>query len=212
MKKSFILALLVLISGCSSYMALPMDTSRLAQNRMKKQVKKGLIIAAEDYSNPRISRRYFYRDILGLGYIPIYICVGNHSDYEFTIRTKDILFRFEDGTPAQAASVKEVIDRAQASKFGAILAFPLAILPGILIWNSISSANDQLDQDYSLKAFRDSHILENDNIFGFLFFKIPRGKSGKSIKDATLEIKASKKAAKGEMAETIKFIVSIDPQ
>src|SRR5687767_15323671 len=102
-KTIFFLCLLVLSTGCASYLSLPKDTERLAHNRIKKQEQKGLVIAAEDYSEPRKCRRYFYRDLLLEGYIPIYICIGNNGDYEFTIRRENVIFRYEDGTQAKAA-------------------------------------------------------------------------------------------------------------
>jgi len=207
------LGLLMLASflvSCASYIALPKDTTRFAHNRIKKQEKSGLILAAEDYSEYSKCRRYFYRDLLNMGYIPIYLCIGNHSEYEFTIRTENIIFRFEDGTQAQVVSFKEVIDQSQGSHAPAILAFPFGIIPAFLVWSSISDANDELDQDYSQKAFRDSHVLKGDNLFGFLFFKVPDGKQITSLKDATLEIKAYRKATQDKMAETISSVVSID--
>lgn len=207
-----VISTMILFIGCASYISLPKDTNRLAHNRIKKQDKAGLILAAEDYSESRKCYRYFYRDLLDMGYIPIYLCVGNQSDkgYEFTIRTENITFRFEDGTQAQAVNVKDVIDDSQSSPAVAALAFPLGILPAFLIGGSISQANDELDQDYSQKAFRDSHVLKGDNLFGFLFFKVPSGKNITTLKDATLEVKAAQKAAQGEMAETISCVVSIE--
>lgn len=209
----FLMLLVFFFVGCASYIALPKDDTRFAHNRIKKQEKTGLILAAEDYSEYRKCRRYFYRDLLDAGYIPIYLCIGNKSTdgREFTIRTENIVFRFEDGSQAQAANVKDVIDESQSSPAVGILAFPLGIFPAFLIAGSISQANDELDQDYSQKAFRDSHIAPGDNLFGFLFFKVPEGKEITSIKDATLEIKAARKAVGGgDMAETVSCVVSIE--
>ncbi len=184
MKYIFLLCFAILFSGCSSYIALPKDTSRAAHNRIKKQVKDGLIVAAEDYSEYRRARRYFYRDLLDIGYIPIYICIGNQSESEFTVRKEKITLILEDGTQAIAADVKEVIDNA--------------------------GGNDALDQDYSQKAFRDSHVRKEDNLFGFLFFKAPTLKKSFSLKSATLQVLADKKAEPGQQGETLKFLVSID--
>ena len=212
--KRCLLFLLIALVGCASYIALPLDTMvrkpRMAHNKIKKQEKKGLIIAAEDYSEYRKCRRYFYRDLLSMGYIPIYLCMGNHSDFEFTVRRENIIFRLEDGTEAKAVDAKEVIDDAQSSPGKSLFAFPLGIIPVFLIWGSISSANDQLDQDYSQKAFRDTHLIKGDDLVGFLFFKVPEGKKIQSVKDATLEVNATKKAGQGELAETLQFIVSIE--
>ncbi len=210
MKKLIGLLVILSLVGCASYIALPKDTTRLAHNRIKKQEKSGLILAAEDYSESSKCYRYFYRNLLDMGYLPVYVCVGNQSDYEFTIRNENIIYRFEDGTQAQAVSFKEIIDASQSSPAASILLFPFGIIPTFLSWNSIENANDQLDQDYSQKAFRDCHVLKGDNLFGFMFFKVPDGKKVVSTKDSTLEIKAAKKAAKGEMAETISLIVSVD--
>ncbi|NUM34330.1 MAG: hypothetical protein HUU50_07290 [Candidatus Brocadiae bacterium] len=184
MKFIFLLCFIILFSACSSYIALPKDTSRAAHNRIKKQVKEGLIVAAEDYSEYRRARRYFYRDLLDLGYIPIYICIGNQSQSEFTVRKANITLILEDGTEATAADVKEVIDEA--------------------------GGNDALDQDYSQKAFRDSHIRHGDNLFGFLFFKAPKQRKAFSMKSATLQVLADRKAEPGQQGETFKFLVSID--
>ena len=62
MHKTLLACLIFLTAGCAYYIALPNDTSRLAHNRIKKQEKKGLIIAAEDYSEYRKCYRYFYTD------------------------------------------------------------------------------------------------------------------------------------------------------
>ena len=212
MKYIFLLCLAYLFSGCASYIALPQDTTRAAHNRIKKQVKEGLIVAAEDYSEYRRARRYFYRDMVDLGYIPIYVCIGNQSESEFTVRNEKITLRFEDGTEAKAADFKEVIDRAQLSGGTAFFGFLLGIAPGFFMLSSINNANDALDQDYSKKAFRDSHIRRGDNLFGFLFFKAPARKRIASLKDATLEVNADKKAEPGQQGETFKFLVSIDAE
>ena len=213
MKRLLILSFLcTIISSCASYIALPKDTTRFPHNRIKKQVKKGLIIATEDYSSARKSYRYFYRDIFDSGYIPLYICIGNKGKYEFAIRRKNITLRFEDGKAVKAADFKKVIDDSKQSHAPAILSFPLGIIPAFLIGHSITEANDKLDQDYSQKAFHDSYVLKGDNLFGFLFFEVPQGKTRDSLKDATLEVNAIKKATSGELAETLKFIVSIEQE
>jgi len=213
MKKIIGLIVALSLVSCASYIALPKDTTRFAHNRIKKQEQKGLILAAEDYSESSKCRRYFYRDLLDLGYIPVYVCIGNQDDYEFSIRSENIVFRFEDGSQAQPVSFKEVIEQSQDSHALSVLLFPLGILPGILSWGSISDANDELDQDYSQKAFRDCHVVKDDHLFGFMFFKVPEGKKVTFIKDATLEIKAAKKASKKDsrdQAEIVNFVVSVD--
>lgn len=216
MKIIFLLLFGLLFSGCSYYytaLDLDCDTTnypRFAHNRIKKQDKDGLVVAAEDFSNKDKSKRYFYRNLLSMGYIPIYLCLDNRGTAEFTIRAENIIYRFEDGTEAPAANFKDVIDDAQYSYAGAIPLFLFAIWPGITAVKEISEANDKLDQDYSQKAFRNIHLMPEDHIFGFLFFKMPKGQGASSLKEGTLEVKADKKASQGEMAATIKLTVAID--
>jgi len=183
MKHILLLCIAILFSGCGDYIALPKDTTRSAHNRIKKQVKDGLIIAAEDYSEYRRCRRYFYRDLLDLGYIPIYICLGNQSESEFIVRKEKIRLLLEDTTELSAVDVKEVIDEAGGS--------------------------DELDQDYSQKAFYDSYIRRGDNLFGFLFFKVP-GQKKISLQGSSLQVIADKKAEAGQQGETLKVLVIVD--
>jgi len=189
-----------------------LDTARSSHNRINSQEQKGLVLAAEDYSAPEKCQRYFKRDLLDLGYIPIYLAISNRSEYEFTIRREEIIFQFEDGMEAQAVPVQEVINAAYFSPAPALLAMPFGVIPGIALWLQIDHANQKLDQDYSEKIFKDIHIQQHDKMFGFIFFKVPVGRkaTSKLMKDASIEVLVSKKAVGNEMAEIFNFILSIE--
>ena len=198
----------LLVSSCASYRAYEKDESRPAPRRLKKKDLKGLIIAAEDYSPEKKSTRYFDRDLRSLGYVPIYICLYNSTDYEFTIKKGNITFRYEDTTEAKVVDVEEVIAEAQSSPAIALVTFPF-LIPPFFIWSSISDANYDLEKDYNAKAFHGCNLIKDEKLFGFIFVKIPEDKGGASIKDSLLEIEVIKKAKKGEMAEPLTCKLSV---
>lgn len=212
----FYLLLSLFLVGCFSYHALPSDTSRAAHNRINCQEQKKLVIAAEDYSASEKSQRYFQRDLLELGYIPIYISISNISqDSEFTLKQENAVFQFEDGMEAYRVPVQQVMDDAYHSKTAAAIAMPFGIIPGVVLWLWTDHVNSQLDQDYSGKAFRDFHILPGERKFGFIFFQVPFGIgkiTSKEIKDGSIEFLVFKKASSTEMAEVFNFFVSIEPK
>lgn len=214
MKRILLLLLLLASIGCASYRVFDSDRRRPAWMRINNREQKGLYIAAEDYSNPKKSIKYFGRDLHSMGYIPIYLCIGNRQDYEFTVEAKDIVFKYENGVEAKSVKVEEVVEDAQSAPGVALLAFPLLIFPVVFIWDSIEEANFELDKDYTNKAFYDSYIEKDDELYGFIFFKIPEGQEDTTLQDARLELKVTKKAnaAKKEMAEELEFIVSISQE
>lgn len=207
----------ILIAGCVSYHPLPKDMSRAAHNRINCQEQRGLVIAAEDYSSPEKCQRYFQKDLLSLGYIPVYIAVSNTSqDGEFTLRQENIIFQFENGMEAFPVPVQQVIDEAYYSKVPSAVAMLCGIIPGVVLWLWTDHVNEQLDQDYSHKNFFDCHILPQERKFGFVFFQIPVGLTKnfnpKQIKDGSVEILAFKKGTGTNMAEVFNFLVSIEPK
>lgn len=214
MRRWGLLGVLLIISSCASYRVFDNDTRRPAWTRINKSEQKGLAIAAEDYSHWKKSEKYFARDLFNMGYIPVYVCIGNSKDYEFTVQTSDIVFRYENGAEAKSVKVEEVVENAKSSPAISIPAFLFLIFPGALIWDAISEANFELDKDYTQKSFYDCHIKKDDELYGFVFFKIPEGQENTSVKDANLKIRVIKKASleKKEAAEDLDFIVSILPE
>jgi hypothetical protein len=211
-EKLWLLSLILLLCSCASYQAFPTDTSRPAGTRIAKSEQKGLVIAAEDYSDTEKCEKYFCRDLHGEGYIPIFVCLENRGEYEFTLRLENIILRYEDGTEAKAVDVDKVIRDVQSSPANALFALPLCIIPTFFIWPSITEANYQLDMDYTQKALHNSHITSNNSqIFGFAFFQIPRGREATSLQGASLELTVVKKASaeRQELAESLNFTVSI---
>ena len=212
MRIAIIVTLLALLAGCACYDALDMDTLRSAHNRIRSKEIKGLVLAAEDYSAPAKCLRYFQRDLLELGYIPIFLSICSHSDYEFSLRRNNMILVLEDGLQAQSVEVKEVVPLVQSTPANALFSLPLAIFPAIFLWDSIEKANAKLDRDYWQKMFRDSHVRKGDKVYGFLIFRAPPGKivTAESMANATLEVAAVQKAAEGKMGEVVKFVLSIE--
>jgi hypothetical protein len=145
---------LVILTGCASYNAAPLDSLLSEAIHLPSSEKNNdIIVTAKSYDR-RDCKRYLGRDLISKGYQPVQLYIQNNTgrSYSFSLNRIDLPF----------ARQEEVARRVYTSTVGRILGYGIPglvvlwplIIPAVVDGIKSSEANEALDHDFSSKVAR----------------------------------------------------------
>lgn len=156
-KLVFLYAASLFLAGCASYNALPLNSLSSEVVDVKKSSDRPSITVAAKKLTQSECMKYFDRDVIRKGYLPIQLYIQNdtNSSYAFslnrislaTARPKEVAEKVHTST----------VGRAVGYGTGALFLWPLAI-PAVVDGVKSAQANEALDADFEAKAARDQII------------------------------------------------------
>ncbi len=172
MKRTHLLATsfsvcMLILSGCASYKAEPLDTVSSQSTRSPEQ-NVNVTISAKAF-NKHDCKKYLDRDVISKGYQPVQLTIENNSDqdYYFSLNRIDL----------QCARPEEVANRVHTSTIGRILGYGIPgllvlsplVIPAIVDGIKSSKANDALDSDFYSKTASDQTIAPHSHFNKLIF-------------------------------------------
>lgn len=168
----FISTAIVMLSGCASYNAAPLNTlSSEAVHSVSSDKSSDIFITAKAYDK-RDCKRYLDRDVIAKGYQPVQLYIQNNSDrsYSFSLSRIDLAY----------ARQEEVAGKVHTSTVGRILGYGIPgvvvlwplVIPAVVDGIKSSEANDALDYDFSAKTARDQTIIPYSHFNKIIFVPV----------------------------------------
>jgi len=117
------------------------------------------------------------------------------QDFSFLIESESAILRLANGNEITQVRLSDVIRTAEFSQFRSYCWGLLVILPGVLVWGSVSDANVALADDYRDKVLRNRRFPAGNetNVDKLLFFR-PEGSLKKlDLRDANLVIPVTRR-------------------
>jgi hypothetical protein len=168
------LTTMILLSGCASYDASPLNTlsSEMVVSQSQNGAESNDILVGAKAFDKADCKKYLDRDVISKGYQPVQLYIQNNSD-------KDYIFSL-NRVSVPSARPEEVADKVhtstvgRAAGYGAAAWFTFGILavPAIVDGVKSANANDSLDSDFSAKVARDQLILKHSHFNKLLFVPV----------------------------------------
>lgn len=185
MKKFLLTApLLLLLSGCASYRAQPLNNTAVIQTEAKAANTIAISAKAFDIYD---CKKYLDRDVLRQGYQPVQLIIQNNTDksYQFSLDRLGITCARPEEVALKVHT--STVGRSVAYGVGALVIWPLAI-PAIIDGVKSSNANEALDTDFRAKAAGDSMIYPGSTFNKILF--VPRSQYQSAFPLKLMEIES----------------------
>lgn len=172
------LALMVAVSvGCATYQHGQIDTKAVDAYSSSSSIG-GITIAADAYDTTEKAKQVFYEDVLSKCFHPIQLIIQNNTKDRIIILKETV--ELIDASENSFRPVSSVImsDACQHNKMAyALLGF------GIFSYMSAEEANKKMAADWRDKELADQVMVEpGRKKDGFLYFKLPEGKTTKGSK------------------------------
>jgi hypothetical protein len=207
---TWILTLSCLSSGCAYYTARPLEASHKASSVIDQREAQGLYVAVKDLSHTSDSLKYFDRDLLEMGYVPVLVMLelDQSSNAVFDVRNSDLRLCLQDGLRLTPADLGQICDEAAFSHTRSAMGF-LLLLPGFFIASSVNTANDDLESDYREKCLNSIRVNPNARSFrGVVFFELPEERREDfTMEEAFVEAKVYLGGTQSNLGQTLEFPV-----
>lgn len=147
---------LVLLAGCASYRAAPLNSLSSQILPVTTNSKDDVLVIAKAFSK-QDCKRYLDRDVIAKGYQPVQIFIQNNSDKHYAFALNRI--SLSCARPEEVAEKVHTSTVGRATGYGvaSLFLWPLAI-PAVIDGVKSSQANESLDNDFSSKAAIDQTI------------------------------------------------------
>jgi hypothetical protein len=162
--------LLILLTGCASYRALPLSYPEV--HCMQAQPKLPLTMMAKAFDK-RDCQAYLDRDVIKEGYQPVQLFVQNNSPHHYLFTLNRV------GIPvARSDQVAELVHTSTVGRVvgysaAAVCTCGLFVIPAVVDGIKSAEANAQLDFDYFVKAAKDQIIPPFTCLNTLLFVPLP---------------------------------------
>lgn len=207
------LSLLIPISGCISYRAIPIDRGLKATAVALHRELDGLHVAVKDVTGPRDSTPLFGQDLVASGIAPVLLLVelDPRSKSSFSLRRDDARLCLRSGEHLKPLDPQEAATRVRYSHLRSVVGF-LFLVPGFFIASSVNGANEQLRIDYGEKSASDLRVHESSStVTTVLFFDIPaEDRAAFSMDEAFVELRAFRHD-EGSLGRPMAFPVHFSP-
>jgi len=209
---NFALALAgALLPGCASYDVRPLFSSGAASSYIEHVHREGLHVAVIDLSAERSTEKHFARHLPDYEYVPVQLLVelDAHEEAAFDLRRENLSLVLQDGTRLAAVDPLDVAHEVSFSHWRSFFGF-LFLIPGPFVASSVSSANEQLENDYLEKSLRSVRVSHNMRAYqGVVFFRLPEEANGQlDTEDAFVEVVVQREGVgAGELGRRIEFPV-----
>jgi hypothetical protein len=200
----------LLVQGCASYAARPFTSQLEASSIIEQKEAEGLFVAVKDLSLPRDSLRYFDRDLVAQGYVPVQLLLelDRTAECSFDVRREELKLCLRDGRRLDTVDPQLVAEAVSFSHARSVVGF-LLLIPGFFVAHSVHRANEELGADYGAKAMSSIRINPNMRSYrGVVFFAIPPELDGRfSMDEAFVEIKVNKQGRAGRIGQALELPV-----
>jgi hypothetical protein len=166
-KNKFLIPLMVLLAGCASYRAAPLNSLSHEMVPSSETKKSDLIVMAKTF-NKADCARYLDRDVIAEGYRPIQLFIQNNSDTRYLFSLNRVSLSCARPEEVAEKVHTSTVGRATGYGVGALFLWPLAI-PAVVDGVKSAKANDSLDIDFSAKAANDQTIQPHSYMNKLIF-------------------------------------------
>src|SRR5690606_33672845 len=162
----------VFLASCASYEARPFQT-RPASSLVDRYEKDAFAFAARLPEDEDYLERHLGIDPIAYGLLPIAIFLENRNDTDnFEILIERASYRLVDGTELEPVPLDVVLEATRYSGWRSLPAWPLLLVPGMMVLSSVSSANEAMRDDYAQKVLVDINLPpRSDPVHGVIFFR-----------------------------------------
>ncbi len=187
--------MLLVLTSCAHYDGKALELVTGTAGFVRQRNLDELNIAIKDLSSPRDSVKYFDRELIAYGYLPVLVALqlDGSSDATFDMSRQDLRLVLKNGQRLESAEPDETASDVAFSHWRTAVGF-LFLLPGPFVASSVTHANQELEGDYQDKCLDSIRINAQLRFHqGVVFFKIPEKLRGSfDMEDAFLEVKIYK--------------------
>lgn len=167
------LTMLVLLSGCASYSASPLNNlgTELIITQSPNGMRSNDVFIGAKAFNKADCKKYLDRDVISEGYQPVQLYIQNSSDKDYLFALSRV--SMSSATPEEVADKvhTSTVGRATGYGVGALFIWPLAI-PAIVDGVKSAKANEALDNDFNAKVARDQIVFRHSHFNKLLFVPV----------------------------------------
>ena len=168
----FVSTALVMLSGCASYKAAPLNVPSSEAVHSSSAVKNNDIFITAKAYNRADCKKYLDRDVIAKGYQPIQLYIQNNSNKSYAFSLSSIDLPYARGEEVARKVHTSTVGRALAYGIpGLVVCLPL-IIPAVVDGIKSSEANDALDSDFSSKIARDRTIAPYSDFNKIIFVPV----------------------------------------
>lgn len=168
----------IVLTGCASYNALPLNSmSSEIIDVTKPAVRTDITIAAKALSRSECIK-YFDRDIIEKGYLPVQLYIQNNTKNAYVFSLSRVSLSVARPEVVAEKVHTSTVTRAACYGAGALLLWPLAI-PAVIDGMKSANANEALDADFDAKCAQDQIIAMHSHMNKVLF--VPRAEFDSSF-------------------------------
>lgn len=190
-----LLSLALVLASCASYGGHALDLETGAAGFVRQRGLEELHVAIKDLSSPRDSVKYFDRELVDYGYVPVLVALqlDQSSDATFDLSRQDMRLVLSSGRRLESVAPEEIASEVAFSHWRTAFGY-LFLLPGPFVASSVSHANQELEGDYRDKSLDSLRInSERRSQQGITFFRIPEElRDSFNMEDAFVEVKIYK--------------------
>ncbi len=171
-RASALIALLPI--GCAS-IGFHELTEPPARRQQVHEEKAGLIVSCRLVTAPEEAEFFFGADLIDLDILPVVVRIENTSPDAFTLSAAGARVTLEDGSTLVHLPWRAVPEALSFSYWRAVPGFLLAIIPGLVIADSVSLTNERIAGHYRRLAIEEAALPPGAKAQGVLFFSPPEG-------------------------------------
>jgi hypothetical protein len=171
---TFVLVLILGLVSCATYKQTQTDAQSIDAYACRTKVE-GVSCAADPYDTPEKAKKGFYEDISSKGFYAIQLIIANETPDRILILRDNVELVDFTGNAYRSVRSQIMSEAFEHDKMSyAVLGF------GILSYMSADDANKKMATDWRDKEIPDQLIiLPSRKTNGFVYFKLPEGKSPK---------------------------------
>lgn len=205
-----ITSLAILGPGCAYYGGVGLDQYESPPGITQQRLVDGLYVAVHDLSPGRASERFFDREIVDYGFVPVMLSLDLHdsSIALFDVNRHDLRLVLGNAERLEAVAPETLAQDVAFSYWRSTFGF-LFILPGFFVASSVTNANEDLLHDYKHKSFNTIQLGPRWRSFrGVVFFSIHEElRDTFAMEDAFVEVKIYKRQSEQDIGKIIEIPV-----
>ena len=194
--RTLVVFLTMLCTSCAHYGGRVLELRRGASGFFRQRAAEELLVAVNDLSSSLDSLKFFDRELVKYGYVPVQVMLelDQGTSATFDLSRHDMRLVLNNGQRLESADPEEIASKVAFSYWRSAFGFPFLIFPGAVVISSVKRANEELQHDYAEKSLDNVRINPNVRSHqGVVFFKIPKDLLDSfDMEDAFVEVKIYK--------------------
>ncbi|HAK94517.1 MAG TPA: hypothetical protein DCM87_05825 [Planctomycetes bacterium] len=168
-------ALIALLSiGCAS-ISLHELVQPPARERQVREENAGLAVVCRLVAAREEAEFFFGADLIGMGILPVIVRIENTSGDAFALSAAGARVTLEDGSTLVHLPWSAAAEAVSFSYWRAVPGFLFAVIPGLVIADSVSMTNERIAGHYRRMAIEEAALPPGAGALGVLFFIPPDG-------------------------------------